>query len=118
MLVVAAPADAQGFKWWRSEQVQQDLQLTSDQVREIERIYEVSLPERRRLRDELDRLEQQLEQLLDRPQPDEHEAAALIDRVETARARRNAVRTMMLFHMRRVLTQQQRTALAQRSLSR
>jgi Spy/CpxP family protein refolding chaperone len=118
LLVVAGPASAEGFKWWQSEPLQQELQLTADQVTQIERIYDTSLPERRRLRSELDRLEQQLQRLLDNPEPDEHEAALLIDDVETARARRNAARAMMLFHIRRVLTPRQRAAVAERAARR
>jgi Spy/CpxP family protein refolding chaperone len=118
VLLIAEPARAQGFKWWQSEEVQQDLHLTVDQVKEIERIYDASLPERRKLRADLDRLEQQLQQLLDRPEVEERDAALLIDRVETARARRNAARTIMLFRIGRVLTPRQRTALAQRAVKR
>jgi len=112
MLLVPSAA-AQGFKWWQSDQVRQALQLTPQQVHDIEHIYGASLPQRKRLRAELDHLEQQLAELLRAADAEERDAALLIDRVEAARARRNTARTMMLFRIRRVLTSRQRSLLAQ-----
>ena len=108
LLVPCAPASAQGFKWWQSPAVQRDIRLTSQQVTAIDAVFQATLDERRAVRARLDCLETSLRQLLDDPDPDDAAATALIDRLEQTRARRNVLRTMMLYRMRRVLTPVQR----------
>ena len=113
-LVLLAPAGGAAetaVEWWHAEQVQRTLHLTPFQVSAIDRVYKDTLPARRTLRAELDRLEANLKELMDRPDVDQQEAATLIERVEAARARRNVARTMLLFHIRRILTAEQRQAL-------
>jgi Spy/CpxP family protein refolding chaperone len=105
---VAAEAETTPYKWWSSRQVQMELHLTSQQVTRIDEIFESSLPTRRALRQELDALERQLDTLLDSAAVDDSAAAALITRVETARARRNIARMTMLYRIRQVLTAEQR----------
>ena len=41
---VAAPAFAQGFKWWQTERFQKELVLTSEQITRIEGIYQTTEP--------------------------------------------------------------------------
>lgn len=41
---VAAPASAQGFKWWQTERFQKELVLTTDQITRIEGIYQATEP--------------------------------------------------------------------------
>ena len=105
---VAAEAETTPYKWWSSRQVQMELHLTSQQVTRIDEIFESSLPARRALRQELDALERKLDTLLDSAAVDDSAAAALITRVETARARRNIARMTMLYRIRQVLTAEQR----------
>ena len=105
--VTAEPASTR-YKWWFSPDVQTQLHLTPEQVRKIDEIYEATLPARRAQRRELDALDRQLGALLDNAAANDHDAAALIERVENAHARRNVARTMMLYKMRRVLTLEQR----------
>ena len=109
-LTVAASAKPQSmrYKWWLSSDIQKQLHLTSEQVRKIDAIYEATLPARRAQRRELDPLVRQLDALLDNAAADDHDAEALIKRVEDAHARRNVARTMMLYKMRKVLTVEQR----------
>jgi Spy/CpxP family protein refolding chaperone len=109
-LCAAASAEAQStpYKWWLSHDVRTQLHLTSEQVRKINAIFESNLPERRALREELDGLQHQLDALLDSATAEDSDAAALITRVETTRARRNTARMLMLYRMRQVLTAEQR----------
>lgn len=108
LLLPCASASAQGFKWWQSPTVRRDIHLTSQQATAIDAVFNATLGERRAVRDRLDCLEASLRQLLDTPDPDEAAAVDLIDRLEETRARRNVLRTMMLYRMRRVLTPVQR----------
>jgi Spy/CpxP family protein refolding chaperone len=109
-LLVAASAEPEStrYKWWLSPDIQTQLHLTSVQVRKIDEIYEATLPARRAQRHELDALDRQLDALLENAAANDHDAAALIERVENAHARRNVARTMMLYKMRQVLTPEQR----------
>ena len=44
LLFLAAPAAAQGFKWWQSELYKKELGLTPEQSRRLERLRDVVLP--------------------------------------------------------------------------
>jgi Spy/CpxP family protein refolding chaperone len=104
----SAEAQSPPDRWWLSHDVQMQLHLTSEQVKKINAVFESNLPERRALRQELDALERQLDALLDSATADDADAAALITRVETTRARRNAARMVMLYRIRQLLTAEQR----------
>ena len=103
-----AEAQSTSYKWWLSHDVQMQLHLTSEQVKKINAVFESNLPERRALRQELDALEGRLDAVLDSATADDRDVAALIERVEVARARRNVARMMMLYRMRQILTPEQR----------
>ena len=105
---VSAEAERAPYQWWLSHDIQLQLHLTAEQVKTIDDIFESNLPARRALRQELDALEQQLDALLDRATADDNDAAALIKRVESARARRNVARMVMLYRIRQILTPEQR----------
>ncbi len=106
----AAPAAAQGFKWWQSERFQRELQLTADQIARIENVFQSGRPELRRQKETLDRLERDLERLIDTA--DEAAVMKQADRVEAIRSDLSKARTRMLVRMRRVLTAEQRVKLA------
>jgi Spy/CpxP family protein refolding chaperone len=105
---VSVEARSAPYKWWLSHDNQAQLHLTAVQVRKIDEVFESSLPARRALRQELDVLERQLDALLESAAADDGDAAALITRVEAARARRNVARMVMLYRMRQILTPEQR----------
>ena len=104
---VSAEAESTPHKWWFSHDIQSQLHLTAEQVRKIDEIFESSLPARRALRQQLDALDRQLDALLGSATADDGDAAALITRVEAARARRNVARMVMLYRMRQILTPEQ-----------
>jgi Spy/CpxP family protein refolding chaperone len=105
---IQAAAPPRASKWWLSHEIQVQLHLTREQVNDIDRIFESTLPARRALREHLDRLEGELQAAIDSSAMDEASVATLIERVEAARARRNVARTLMLYRMRKILTPQQR----------
>jgi len=107
VLAAAGTASAQPFAWWKSEQFQRDLGLTADQSAQIDNVFRTTLPQLRETKEELDRLETTLSRLIE-TDSDEGQVARHVDRVEAARGNLNKMRTMMLLHMRQVLTSDQR----------
>ena len=117
VLDLAGPAPVQGgdqprTRWWLNSGVQQELGLTKVQVQELQRIFERGLAERVTLRRELDRLDSQLQRLLERGEEDDGVVERFSARVEAVRARRNVRRTLILLEMYRILTPAQRLALS------
>ena len=113
VLVVAllsGPVSAQSFKWWQSDKYKQDLALTVDQSSRLEDIFQAALPRLRQTKDELDKLEVDLSRLIE-TNAEEAQVGRQIDRVEHVRSTLNKSRTLMLVHMRQVLTPDQRTRL-------
>lgn len=113
LLLAGAPAlahAAQGqpsIPWWRSTQFQKDLGMTADQVARVDAIFQATLPELRAQRDDLDRFETKLSNLIE-ADADEAAVARWVDKTEAARGSLNKVRTLMLMRMRMVLTPDQR----------
>ncbi|MEZ5290391.1 MAG: Spy/CpxP family protein refolding chaperone [Vicinamibacterales bacterium] len=105
--VTAAPAFAQGFKWWQNERYQRELNLAPEQVSRLEDIYQAAGPAMRTEKAALERRQADLSAMVDLGQADEVDAAGLIARVEGARAELGRTRALMLYRMRRVLTTEQ-----------
>ena len=93
--------------WWKDAQFVKDLGLTADQSSKIDQIFQMVLPRLRHKRDELTEQETELSRLV------ETDAGEVLigrqsDRVEAVRAVLNKSRTLMIVHMREVLTPDQR----------
>jgi Spy/CpxP family protein refolding chaperone len=115
-LLLVATLAAQGApqtKWWESPQTKARLGLTDDQARNIEQIYNGTLPERRRNTENAARLAAELEALLLRPDSTEQSVMELAERAAAAEALRSRARIIMLYRMYRVLTPVQRRQLEQ-----
>jgi Spy/CpxP family protein refolding chaperone len=112
LTLAAAPASAQGGKWWLSSEMQQRLRLTPAQVTSIDTMYQSSLPDRQALRAMVACLQSEVQQLLARPTVDDAEAYRLISRLADTQARGNIARTRLLLAIRRQLTPDQRAVLA------
>ncbi len=113
-LVLAAPAYAQPPSpfvpgpWWKD--FQKTLALTPDQSTRLEAVFQSALPHLRHKRDELERQEEELSRLI-QADADDTTIAKQSDRVEAVRTVLNKSRTLMLVHMRAILTPEQRTRL-------
>jgi Spy/CpxP family protein refolding chaperone len=107
VLAVAAPASAQGFKWWQTERFQKELALTTDQITRIEGIYQASEPLLRAQKKAIDRHEEKLSKVIQDPKSDEAMLLQATDRLEAARNEVSRTRTLMLFRIRRVLSDEQ-----------
>jgi Spy/CpxP family protein refolding chaperone len=107
VLALGTPAGAQTFAWWRSSQFQKDIGLTQDQYSRIDNVFQSSMLKLRQVKEELDRQEAELSSMIE-SDADESLLTQQIDRVESTRATLNKERTLMLLHMRQVLTPEQR----------
>jgi Spy/CpxP family protein refolding chaperone len=111
LAVLAVPAGAQGFKWWQEERFQRELALSPEQVSRLEDIYTAAGPAMRTQKAALDRLQADLQAMVNDGRADETAASELIARVESARADLGRSRALMLYRMRRLLTSDQHVKL-------
>ena len=105
LLFLAAPAAAQGFKWWQSDLYKRELGLTPEQSRRLEDVFQAAVPTLRVQKKALDQAETEFERLVEKG--DDGAVMEQVGRVEIARAELNKSRTMMLLRMRRALTTDQ-----------
>jgi Spy/CpxP family protein refolding chaperone len=112
VLLVPTTASAQQLNWfwWKTEPTRTDLGITADQSTQIEVMFQEGIAQLRKQKEELDRLEGKLSNLI-ASMADEIQVSQQIDRVEAVRSKGNKTRTLMLFHMRQVLTPDQRVKL-------
>ena len=108
VIVLAVPegALAQG-RWWQSERFQRELALTSEQITRIEGIYQSTIPLLRAQKEAFDRREEKLSKVIADPKSDEAMVVQASDRLEAARNELGRTRTLMVFRLRRVLSDEQ-----------
>jgi Spy/CpxP family protein refolding chaperone len=104
---VATPAFAQNFKWWQTERFQKELVLTKEQIVRIEGIYQTTEPTLRAQKQAVDRREEKVSKVIQDPKSDEPMLLQAMDRLEAARSEVSRTRTLMLYRIRRVLTDEQ-----------
>jgi Spy/CpxP family protein refolding chaperone len=109
VLLCSGAASAQPLQWfwWKMEPT---LTLTTEQSTQIDGVFQEGIAQLHKQKDELDRLEGKLSHLIE-TLATEPDVARQIDRVEAARSTLNKTRTLMLLHMRQVLTPEQRLKL-------
>jgi Spy/CpxP family protein refolding chaperone len=113
-LVLADQASAQPPRpfvpgaWWK--EYQKPLNLSADQLERIEKIFRDSQPDLHSLRKEIDTAEAELSRLIEIG-ADDRPVIKQSEHVESLRSSLNQQRTIMLVHMRAVLTPEQRTRL-------
>jgi Spy/CpxP family protein refolding chaperone len=106
VLAFPAVASAQG-RWWQSERFQKELALTPEQITRIEGIYQSARPLLRAQKEAFDRREEKLSKVIADPKSDEAMVVQATDRLEAARNEMGRTRTLMIFRIRRVLTDEQ-----------
>lgn len=97
-------------RWWRDPAIQQDLRLTSKQVRHLDAIFERDVPACIALHRQIAQLDRELLRVIGL-EADAGVVMRLSDEVELLRAQHNVRRTLMLVAMRKALTRAQRTKL-------
>jgi Spy/CpxP family protein refolding chaperone len=107
------PAAAPGFsfKWWQNDRFQKELKLTSEQITRIEGIFQAAEPTLRAQKVAVDRREEKLSKLISDPKSTESGVLQATDRLEMSRNELTRTRTLMLFRIRRVLSDEQLLAL-------
>jgi Spy/CpxP family protein refolding chaperone len=110
VLFVAIPgvAAAQGFKWWQSDKFKADLGLSPDQITRLEEVYQGLRPKLTTGKEELDRLEAGLSQLIAEGMAPEGDVMKVVDQVERSRSELATMRTLMIYRMHQILTVEQR----------
>jgi Spy/CpxP family protein refolding chaperone len=94
-------------KWWTSPDVAQKLNLSDDQKRRMDDIFQQHRLKLIDLQASLEKEEISLEPLVAADQPDDAKVFAQIDRVAIARAELEKANSRMLWQVRRVLTADQ-----------
>ena len=107
VLGTASPAMAQRFKWWQNERFQKELVLTTEQISRIEGIYQTTEPMLRAQMRATEKHEDKVSKLIQDPKSDEASVLQATDRLEAARNELSRTRTLMLFRIRRVLSEEQ-----------
>jgi Spy/CpxP family protein refolding chaperone len=107
VLGAATPAFAQGFKWWQTERFQKELKLAPEQITRIEGVFQASEPLLRAQKQAVDKREEKLSKVISDPKSDEPAVIQATDRLEAARSEVNRTRTLMLFRIHRVLSDEQ-----------
>ena len=107
IIVSAQPASAQSFKWGQMERFQKGLTLTQEQIDRIEAIFQTAEPSLRAQKAALDKAEHKLSKVITDTKSDEATVVQVAERVEAARAELSRTRTLQLFRMRRVLSDEQ-----------
>ena len=110
VLALTGPVRAQSsppLAWWREPKFQKDLGLTADQSNRIDGVFQAALPHMRQRKAELDAQEAELSRLVE-ADADETFIGRQSDHVEVIRADLNKTRTLMLVHIRQILSPEQR----------
>jgi Spy/CpxP family protein refolding chaperone len=112
LVALAAPVRGQsfGFPWWRDPQFQKELTLSPEQSSRIDGIFQATMPSLRHKKEELDQQEAELSRLI-AANADEPAVTRQVDKVEAIRSHLNKARTLLLLHIRQVLTPDQRAKL-------
>jgi len=115
LIVLALPgaARAQGFKWWQDERFQKELALSAEQITRLEGLFQATEPTLRAQKSALDRREDRLSKVIADPSSDEPAVLQAADRAESARSELSRTRTLMLFRMRRILSDEQNDKMKQ-----
>jgi len=106
VLLVAAPLQARsGFRgrWWHSDQVVSQLQLTESEVQQLDTMYETGHVRMIELRGELKSAELALRVLMEQPDLDETAIMARRQEVKTARSRMADERFTFLLEVRKLI---------------
>ncbi len=113
VLLVGDAAAQRRHKWWQSDEVRAELELTDATAAALEAIFQTARPKQHALMRELRREEAALSRVIRAPEAGEAAVIRQIDRVESVRSALSRGRILMLYRMRRELTAAQQDALHQ-----
>jgi Spy/CpxP family protein refolding chaperone len=97
--------------WWKDADTRAELGISDKQSKEIDEVFQSTLPGLRAAKDELDKMDEVVAKLVKDSTADVGVVAKQVAQAEQARASLTTQRTIMLFRMHRLLTSEQRTKL-------
>jgi Spy/CpxP family protein refolding chaperone len=107
----SAGRDQRRMPWWKAEDTRAELGITDKQSKDIDDIFQATLPSLRAAKEELDKLDDALGKLIKEGAADISVVARQAGQAEQARANLTTKRTVMLYQMHRLLTPDQRVKL-------
>src|SRR5437868_325971 len=99
------------YMWWKTPETRAELKISDQQSKDIDDIFQKTRPQLKTAKDELDRLNDMVSQMIKDGSADPDSVKTRVAELEQARARLNQARTMMLYRMHRVLSPDQRAKL-------
>ena len=93
--------------WWKNPKDMAEIGLTADQSATIDGIFHAEIEKMKPLRETVNGLERALDETMRANTADISAFARQVQKIENKRAELNTMRTVMLYRMRRVLTQEQ-----------
>jgi len=97
--------------WWKADDTRAELGISDKQSKDIDAIFQATLPSLRAAKEELDRLDEAVGRLIKEGTADIGVVARQVGQAEQARANLTTRRTVMLYQMHRLLTPDQRAKL-------
>ncbi len=97
------------WKWWLYDRA--ELGITDAQSAAINDIFETTIPRLREARQDLERAEQDLSRTIKEHKADIAFVSLQLDRVESARSHHNKMRSLMLYRIHALLSEEQRVKL-------
>lgn len=99
------------WMWWRIAESRAELGITEQQSNEIDQIFQSTVSALRSAKDDLDKLDANVAQMIKAATADVSAVNQLVGRAERARAKLTTTRTVMFYRMHRVLSADQRVKL-------
>lgn len=93
--------------WWKNPKDMTEIGITAEQSEQIDEIFKAEIARMRPLRETIDTLEKSLDATIRENTADVAAFSRQVQKVESKRAELNAMRTVMLYRMRRVLDAEQ-----------
>ena len=97
--------------WWKAPETRAELGISDKQSKDIDDIFQATLPGLRAAKDALDTLDEAVAKLIKEGTADSGVVSRQVGQAEQARADLTTKRTVMLYRMHRLLTLEQRTKL-------
>jgi Spy/CpxP family protein refolding chaperone len=103
--------DEHRLPWWKAPDTRAELGISDKQSKEIDDIFQETVPGLRAAKEELDKLDDAVAKLIKEGTADSAVVARQVGQAEQARASLTSKRTVMLYRMHRLLTPEQRAKL-------
>jgi Spy/CpxP family protein refolding chaperone len=103
--------DEHRLPWWKSPDTRAELGISDKQSKDIDDIFQETVPGLRAAKEELDKLDDAVAKLIKEGTADIAVVARKVGEAEQARANLTSKRTVMLYRMHRLLTPEQRVKL-------